>query len=996
MSVALGVRRLAAAHWALLAVCAGFLLAGALVLDDFGLIGDSAIQRDIGKASLDYVLGDGGRALDRLDRTEVNRFYGTAFELPLVLVERVLGLEDSRDVWLSRHFLSHLFFLVGGVCCYLLVLRMSGSRLLAIFALALFLLHPRLYAHSFFNSKDVPFAAMFMIALYLTHRAFRRETLGAFLLCGVGVGVLVNLRAMGLILLVAVLALRALDLLFAGGKGERTRILLAGGAFASGAALTYYAVFPAIWPDPFGGFMNALQVASRHPEPVSNLFRGEWFFGPDGPPFDYIPVWIGITTPPLALLLAVAGVAALCRRAARRPRDLWRATPLRFHLLLVLLIVGTIVAVFAARSNIYNEWRHVYFLYAPLAVLAALGLHWLLSCARRRWMRAGIHALAGAGVAVVLVSLVRIHPLEDNYFNGFVDRTTPDYLATRYHIAPWWNQVLWTLMGEVIEDHPEQDLRFPLWAQHDLFKLVPESKRVWLSRDRTTLSTGLFHSDHPVSSREYVSRIYNNTIWTLKGRQVPLGEREAILQAALSGEPFARSRFDLYLHEDMVVFFREDCVLWEDARGLLSISAYPRDPAVLSAREKVFGYANMKTLLASPILDDEGRCSWVYLLPDYPVYRIDASQADANGERWGLRAGIGLPVDETVLAGEPLASGHFDVHRDGDALVYDKEGCVEADEKTEFLAYFFPVDPGDLPDEVGRDGFDGRPALRRSFRLWNRGARTGERCVTPVPLPDWPVANVLTGQFDESGWRWRMRFAVTPPVVDEAVLAGEPLASGDFAIHRDGDALVYVRDGCTEEEAEARFLFHVYPVDPRDLPAESQSHGFENRDFGLWDHGARVDGRCLAIVPLPDYPVDVVRTGQYDEAGDRWVLEFSTVRADAMRASLSGEPVASSVFDVYREDGALVYVRDGCTEEDAGAGFFLHVIPVDVDDLPAARREHGFDNRDFTFATRGARVDGRCVAAVPLPGYPIASIRTGQYDETGERWSVEFTLPDGE
>ena len=74
----------------------------------------------------------------------------------------------------------------------------------------------------------------------------------------------------------------------------------------------------------------------------------------------------------------------------------------------------------------------------------------------------------------------------------------------------------------------------------------------------------------------------------------------------------------------------------------------------------------------------------------------------------------------------------------------------------------------------------------------------------------------------------------------------------------------------------------------------------------------------------------------------------------------------------------------------------LHVVPVDGDDLPEARREHGFDNRDFTFATRGARVDGDCVAAVPLPRYPIASIRTGQYDGTGDIWSVGFALPDGE
>ena len=995
VSAALAARRLAAAHWGLLAVCAAFLLAGALVLEDYGISTDGEIQRLIGMAALDYLAGAGERAYDTLPTSFVNRYYGAAFEAPLVLVGRALGLEDSRDVFLSRHMLTHLFFLAGGVFCYLLTLRMFGNRLLALVALALFLLHPRLYAHSFFNSKDVPFAAMFMIALYLTHRAFRRDTLGAFLLCGVGVGVLVNLRLLGLILFVAVLALRGLDLLFAGGAGERKRILLAGGAFALAAALTYYAAMPGIWTDPIGGSLEAFQAASRHPTPVYNLFRGEWLFGPDGAPFEYIPLWMGITTPPLVLLLAVIGAAGVCWRAGRRPHDLWRATPLRFDLMLVLLVVGTIIAIFVGRSNIYNGWRHAYFLYAPLAILAVVGLHWLLSSIDHRWMRAGGYSLAGAGVAVVLVSMARIHPLEDSYYNNLVDRTTPDYLVSQYQTGMWL-QWYWPLVQEIVEDHPEQHIGITSWDVHELRSLLPESKRKWVSRGWgffSTDSTG-FYSDRPVSDRTYVSGIYNNTLAAFRGEQVR--EKDAIIREALSGVPVVRDFLDIYLHDNMLVFTREACMREDVYTGThrdgFYFSVFPRDADVLSGKQKNLGRARFEASLEHDV-DGDGRCSWIVLLPDYPVYRFYARQNHADDIRWEMSVGIGSPVDPAVLAGEPLARGAFDIYRDGERLVYVKDGCTEADEETLFVAHFFPVDRGNPPEGVE---WEPNGAMGIGFRLWDRGVRTGDRCITTLPLPDWPVANVLTGQYGESGWRWRTRFAVTPPEFDEAVLAGEPLASGEFAVWRDGDALVYVGDGCTDDEAEAWFLLHVYPADPGDLPEESRAHGFENRDFELWDHGARINGRCLAVVPLPDYPVDGVRTGQYDETGDRWAVEFSLVGADAIRAALAGEPLASAVFDVYREGDALVYVREGCTEEDAGAGFLLHIVPVDVDDLPEARREHGFDNRDFAFAPRGMRVDGDCVVAVVLPDYAIASIRTGQYDETGERWSVEFTLPDGD
>ena len=758
---ALAVRRLAVAHWALLVVCALFLLAGALVLDDYGISVDERAQRLIGTVALDSLAGDGERAFERVALPQ-DRYYGPAFEAPLILVERALGLE-GRDIWLSRRALTHLFFLAGGVFCYLLVLRMFGSQLLALAAMALFLLHPRLYAHSFFNSKDVPFAVVFMIALYLTHRAFRRETLGAFLLCGVGMGMLVNLRVIGLVLVAAVLALRALDLLLARGVADRKRVLLTGGAFALAVALTYYAAFPVLWTDPFGRFGQVWSLAANHINPATNLFRGEGLYAPDGPPLEYIPVWMGITTPPLVLLLAVIGAAGVLLRAGRRPRNLWRATPLRFNLLLLLLIVGSIVAIFVGRSNIYDGWRQVYFLYAPLALLAALGLHWLLSSTDRGWMRAGGYSLVGAGVAVVLVSMARIHPLEDSYYNGLVDRTTPDYLVSQYETG-YWMQSHWSLIRKISEDHPEQKILVALdniWKQYELLN---DSEKGRISLSSRILSRG-FYSDQPVSDQEYAIRIYNNTIALLKGKQPERrGKREALLRAALAGEPLAP------------------------------------------------------------------------LLPD-------------------------------ALA----AQAPFDIYHDGEMLVFVREGYWCGGEEVEpVFVHLYPVDLADLPGEKQQYGFE-----NRGFYFWDRGTWVDERCIAIVPLPSWPIANIHAGQYDYGGRLWDTRFSLAPLELDPAALAGEPVASSFFDIHRNGDELVYVREACTSDEAGRAFFLHVTPVDADDLPAERGRHGFDNLDFSLWQRGSWYDGRCVAAVPLPGYAIASVRTGQYDETGERWSVEFT-------------------------------------------------------------------------------------------------------------------------
>ena len=357
VSPASPLSRLIAVHWPLGAVCALFLLVGALALDDYGVRSDTWAQRVIGNATLDYLAGDGERAFKQLHDPE-SRYYGAAFEAPLTLIlEHILGLSDEADIFLGRNVLTHLFFLVGGVFCYLLVLRMFNSRVLALIATVLFLLHPRIYAHSFYNSKDVPFLAAFMIALYLVHRAFRRDTLGTFLLCGVGVGLLVNLRIMGVILFAAVLALRALDLAFAGSAKARGRALLTGGGFALTAMLTFHASLPALWTDPFGRFAELVRTFASHPKHAHNLFQGEWLYSVEGLPFDYLPVWVGITTPPAVLLLALAGAVALTWRGLRRPHDILRNGALRFGLLLAALPAVTNVAIVVLENNVYGNWR---------------------------------------------------------------------------------------------------------------------------------------------------------------------------------------------------------------------------------------------------------------------------------------------------------------------------------------------------------------------------------------------------------------------------------------------------------------------------------------------------------------------------------------------------------------------------------------------------------------------------------------------------------------
>lgn len=114
-------------------------------------------------------------------------------------------------------------------------------------------------------------------------------------------------------------------------------------------------------------------------------------------------------------------------------------------------------------------------------------------------------------------------------------------------------------------------------------------------------------------------------------------------------------------------------------------------------------------------------------------------------------------------------------------------------------------------------------------------------------------------------------------------------------------------------------------------------------------------------------------------------------RAAYQTITATNNPAAQSNFNVYIYDNALYYVKNNCARPDTESRFYLHFIPADVNDLPAYRQKHGFDNRSFSFSWRGGYFDGKCITQAPLPPYPIARIRTGQYiPGQGQIWNAEF------
>ncbi len=751
------LRRAAAAlgrHWAVLAALGLFLLAGLAVLDDYGVSPDESAHRTHGSAVIDYVLGNGNLLLRLPDRR-----HGVGSEMPLQFLERALRLEDSREVYLARHLLVHFFFLTGGLFIYLLAQRLFKSRLIALLAMLLFLLHPRLYAHSFVNDKDISFLSMFMIVLFLTSWAFRKDRLWAFALLGAGVGMLMNIRIMGAMLVPAVLTMRGLELLGASGPAERKRVLLSAGVFAIVGVLTLYAALPYLWSDPLGRFVDSLAGAANHSEATSELFRGAIIFSKDVPS-DYIPTWFSITTPPIALLLGALGASALLwqlRGGGGGPRR-FSDTRLRFGLFAVGCFITPIITVLLLEPTLFDGWRHLFFLWAPFSLLAAFGLRWLVNRFAQPIPRALVYGAAGAGAATTAISMALLHPNQHVYFNFFEDRVTPDNLSARY-VLDHWDLATFSLHDRLLSDESPRVTVQRGTGRTFRLRTLSQSDRERISFVNPALAAFSVRTSRPDPGDDtlYIQEEYNNVIAALVREQPQENPFPAMYEAALSGEPIVRSVFDLY------------------------------------------------------------------------------------------------------------AQGH--------ALIYVKEPCAAADLNGGFVLRFYPVEPDDLPDEHRGSEYEAY-----GFHFITHGALFDGKCVAQVPLPGYSVLNVRAYQrhgYEKEPY-WDELFpwdAAEHYAAYESAAAREPdvRAAFDLYVDEEDRTLVYAKEPCAAPDIERRFFAHVTPVSIDDLPEERREVGFDNLDFAFLTRGIVFDGKCAAILPLPEYGVASVRTGQFVSGeGEIW------------------------------------------------------------------------------------------------------------------------------
>jgi len=395
-----------------------FLCIGIIVFRDYGISCDEATQRITGIVALKYVVrGDQGLL------TYGDRDFGPAFEIFLVAIEASLNLtKNPRVVYLMRHLLTFLLFYTAVFFFYLLCKYRFYSWKIGLLGSLFLIFSPRIFADSFYNSKDIPCLSLFIISIYTLIMYLDKKTPLRAFLHALTCALLVDIRIMGIIVPFLTIAFLIIDILIIKQIKKILKEIIPSFLIYTFFLVLFIILFwPTLWKNPLYNFLIALRNMAHFRWDITVLYLGNYIKN-SKLPWHYIPVWIAITTPLSYTACFVIGCFVSIKQFLRNPAQFYFSK--KHDLIFILLFFLPLVTVAVFQSVLYDGWRHLFFVYPAFLMVSLVGLTSLFKSLKSKFQGPCYNIINITLILFIAANLVntakfmlRYHPFQNLYFN---------------------------------------------------------------------------------------------------------------------------------------------------------------------------------------------------------------------------------------------------------------------------------------------------------------------------------------------------------------------------------------------------------------------------------------------------------------------------------------------------------------------------------------------------------------------------------------------------
>lgn len=441
-----------------------FWMSAWFTIPKLGIYWDEAVQRNIARLNYEYVHENNPEILQHKDRV-----YGVAIELPLYYAEKILHIEGSRNVYLFRHFAVFSLFCLSAFYFFKLASLAFIEKSTPWFALILFLLSPRILGHAYFNSKDIPFLSFQVFSFYALYKGLFLGRINAkwVLIFAMLSGILINIRILGLATFG--LGFAALIFMIIKQKDFRKAYLLALVPLAS--FLILYGTWPYLWKQPFVRIIESYETMAKFPWGDTVRFFGENVSPQDYKVSEYIFGWFSVSIPLSALFAIIAGTLLL--------PYLWykNKSAVLFSLIMLATSWGILCIVIYKNAVIYDDWRHLYFIW-PALIWPAIYAWDSLMQTGKKIVRIALPLFAIVHIVWVGSSLISLFPYYYIYLNERVSKKENN--AIKQFEGDYWGLSYYEGIKYILKTDPSAEIKIMTFTQEKeptFFMLSEEEKK---------------------------------------------------------------------------------------------------------------------------------------------------------------------------------------------------------------------------------------------------------------------------------------------------------------------------------------------------------------------------------------------------------------------------------------------------------------------------------------------------------------------------------------
>ena len=466
-------------------------MVGLIIYKDYGLSFDEEVHRENGFISFKYILDffsiryDFNNIVPIISgeipdiKTDWRKTYGVAFDLPMVLLEIFLNLEDTKEVYELRHLSTFLIFFTSCICFYYLLRLNFNNKFFCILGICFLILSPRIFAQSFYNSRDIIFLSLVIFSTYFSLKALNKDKIKYIFLAAFFASLATNTRVLGCYI-------PLLTIFFYFFETKHSRILIDTLKFSFLYFFFFifilYVSWPYLWENPLINFIKAFTEFSKYPYNPYILYLGEYIKA-NFVPWHYFFVWFFISTPMIFSFFIISGLFTILKKTtvnfmnlkAKNDFLLWKTKKDMNELYVLFVFLIPLALVIFLHSTLYTGWRHLYFIYPSLVFIGVKGFSAIVSAISKK-KKIFIYGCVILQIAFILNFLVKSHPVQAVYFNH-VSKS----LITDSFFYDYWGVGNKITLEKLIAEHAHD---VPIMISASSFTDLNKTKLIMNKKDR--------------------------------------------------------------------------------------------------------------------------------------------------------------------------------------------------------------------------------------------------------------------------------------------------------------------------------------------------------------------------------------------------------------------------------------------------------------------------------------------------------------------------------